>query len=557
MSPARFLRVPPTVRRRLCGVWRWLRIADKCLVVPAAVGVLYGLLMVLIAALTCVRGSCNSGCPGAAVVPLYRRPLTVRTFYYATPNRPHVGYGGASARRLFERHGWEEARPAHTADDWDLLWTFMPQYTALPPGLPRRSQRHNHCMGLAQAWGIHGTKESQWACFAEMRRLFGDRRFGYMPETFVLPSQVAAWRAASVADPGALWIVKSSRGARGRGIVVVDAVPTDTTVALRKGVVQRYVVNPLLIDGRKFHLRLYVVVASIAPLRVLMSHTGLLMVAAEAFSADPAAFTNRRIHLTNSAVGATVAPLVDFWRRLSGLGWSASKQRALWQAFADLAVKVAFSSQVAPPGGADSPRPGRPHHFEWRKPGTCFDLLGFDVTVTAAGRPVLLEVNNGPEVLSEQPLTHPVNEAVHTEMLTELLAVVAAPRSAAAPEELARFWQLVQTRLLGSRIPLVVTEAGNFSSPITLCHGVRLRLDYRDVVNDETADRPDGPWPRCVTTADLLVLWESYDERRSIRRFEAVYPVGCDDRYADLYLQPEPWLSRLNRRWLAIVDGCA
>jgi len=57
--------------------------------------------------------------------------------------------------------------------------------------------------------------------------------------------------------------------------------------------------QPLLIDGRKFDLRVYVLVTSIDPLRIYVYEEGLARFATEQYTTDQDLIGNNFIHLTN------------------------------------------------------------------------------------------------------------------------------------------------------------------------------------------------------------------------------------------------------------------
>jgi tubulin polyglutamylase TTLL5 len=65
----------------------------------------------------------------------------------------------------------------------------------------------------------------------------------------------------------------------------------------------KYLDNPLLVNGLKFDLRVYVAITSINPLRIYIYEDGLARFATEQYeSAYATGSNNRYVHLTNYSI---------------------------------------------------------------------------------------------------------------------------------------------------------------------------------------------------------------------------------------------------------------
>ena len=119
-----------------------------------------------------------------------------------------------------------------------------------------------------------------------MQARYGDYDFDICPETFVLPDQFddfyEHYKLLNKELPDKnMWIVKPAAGARGKGIYVtsdIDDIDEDSS-----NVVSRYISNPLLVNGFKFDLRIYVWVTSYEPLRIYVYKEGLVRFASEQY----------------------------------------------------------------------------------------------------------------------------------------------------------------------------------------------------------------------------------------------------------------------------------
>lgn len=82
-------------------------------------------------------------------------------------------------------------------------------------------------------------------------------------------------------------------------------------------VVQRYITNPCLVGGKKFDLRIYVLVTGYMPLTVWLYRSGFARFSGFRFSGAKGSLKDTHLHLTNVAIQKT-APGYD---RESGCKW--------------------------------------------------------------------------------------------------------------------------------------------------------------------------------------------------------------------------------------------
>ena len=65
---------------------------------------------------------------------------------------------------------------------------------------------------------------------------------------------------------------------------------------------QKYLKNPLLLNGFKFDLRIYVLVTSVNPLEMFIYKQGFGRFSTAPFNLDPSDRANKYIHLTNTSI---------------------------------------------------------------------------------------------------------------------------------------------------------------------------------------------------------------------------------------------------------------
>ena len=119
------------------------------------------------------------------------------------------------------------------------------------------------------------------------------------PKSFSLPASLSVYQVYARSHPG-FFVLKLANAARGEGVTVLHS---DDPFKVKDAVIQEYIPNPLLINGKKFDLRLYVAVTSVEPLVAYLYEEGLTRFATSDF--EPPTKKNKNaqtVHLTNYSV---------------------------------------------------------------------------------------------------------------------------------------------------------------------------------------------------------------------------------------------------------------
>ena len=127
--------------------------------------------------------------------------------------------------------------------------------------------------------------------------------YNYIPETYLFPEQndliIKKFKNYHY-NPKDAWLFKPARDSFGRGIFVIDNFTEIQKIKQKKYLISRYVMNPLLIKGKKFDMRAYVLVTGMDPLKIYFYRDGYLKLTVKNFTLDRNHLTDGCVHITTS-----------------------------------------------------------------------------------------------------------------------------------------------------------------------------------------------------------------------------------------------------------------
>ncbi len=236
----------------------------------------------------------------------------------------------------------------------------------------------------------------------------------YYPETFILPADFDLYQKVHAENKTRIYISKISNSSQGAGIRILTK-PTElqqynTIKVYDNAIVQRYMENPLLIDGLKHDLRLYIFIANVDPLIAYLNTEGLARFCTQQYVPPTSTakidlnsqLTNYAVNkhsdqfiLTDELADANVGSkrtLESYWKSLTAAGYDQESIKSEISKLCQCLMKTL--------------QPYLKYHLKCKYPkghecSRHMHLLGVDVLLDKEGKPWLLELNSMPSMAVE------------------------------------------------------------------------------------------------------------------------------------------------------------
>ena len=225
----------------------------------------------------------------------------------------------------------------------------------------------------------------------------------YMPDTFNYPEDkhlILSKFSNYKLNMDNLWLIKPTNKCGGEGIKILNSLKS---IEYKEYILTKYLKNIDLIQGKKYDLRLYVLISGLKPLRIYFYKEGLIRIASEKYSVNPNNIGNKYIHLTNTDVNKSNKNFVhpkdsndenaNMWNILMYKKYLKEKHSIEWDDISikikDIIIKTIISLQHKLTEDNEK-RKLNDNNF--------YNLLGFDILMTDDFIPKLLEVNHSPQM---------------------------------------------------------------------------------------------------------------------------------------------------------------
>ncbi|KAA0184449.1 tubulin-tyrosine ligase-like [Hyalella azteca] len=289
---------------------------------------------------------------------------------------------------------------------WDLLWSHAYPFKELRPLMLRLQphQRVNHFPGSG---------------FISNKVTLAESELKSVPHAFRIPKDREKLLNYAKLNPAKLFVQKSNNH---RGIAVKPLSELD--LSAEGSFVQEFVHNPLLIDGHKFDIGLYVVLTSVRPLRVYIYWGDVLFrFCPEKYHPFDPAVKDKYVVGDDYMPTWKVSSLIPYYT-LQGFGmkqsfdaWLRDQDKdpeLVWKGVRDAISEVFYAKEDAIIGAVLNYK--RRHNF--------FEMMRFDLIVDADLHVYLMEANMSPNLSSAH---FKQNKLLYRQVVKHVLGVATLP----------------------------------------------------------------------------------------------------------------------------------
>ena len=236
--------------------------------------------------------------------------------------------------------------------------------------------------------------------------------YNYMPKTYLYPDDKELIEnkfhnySFNLND---LWLIKPPNRANGDGLTILDSLEN---VNYKEYLITKYITNINLINGKKYDLRLYVLISGIKPLRIYLYKEGLVRISTEKYKLDINSVKNKFMHFTNTAINRHnknfVSPknsndkTANTWNLFMYKNYLKKiniKWTKIHNKIVDIIIKAIISvyEELSDKKG-----------YENLNEQSFSDLLGIDIMITDDFIPKLIEINYSPFMFYYSKLDKPI-----------------------------------------------------------------------------------------------------------------------------------------------------
>ncbi|CAG2162722.1 unnamed protein product [Oppiella nova] len=186
---------------------------------------------------------------------------------------------------------------------------------------------------------------------------------------------------------------------------------------VKRGVIQQYIANPLLVFGQPVSLRLYVIVTSMAPLRAYVHSEGLV-------------FHRYEENRNYKKIPGRTWILSQFWQFISKNNGTDSMKKAINSIYrAILQTLLIAEAMLITQQQQHSTMHSNNINSErllFAKCNSCFHLMAFDIILNSSLEPFIIEVNGQPNMQESRKDESPLSGGVKKLILDDVIDLISA-----------------------------------------------------------------------------------------------------------------------------------